>query len=111
MSILKQHKVKGIGNFIHVLYLTTPLFGAVSYIMGAITMYTVILPWTKVWMPWLSMPLFLGICFVACSILVLMFYCFVYPSYMAFQNKQQYIHENPIQKDLALIKTKLGIKD
>jgi hypothetical protein len=111
MNILKQYNVGRIGAFIHVLYLTMPLFGAISYTMSAVTMYTVLLPYLKPVTPWLSAPLFFGICIILAVTTIFCFYKFVYPSYMTFQNKQEYSHNSLLAKDLAKIKEKLGIND
>ncbi len=109
-NLLKQRNIKGIGSFIHVLYLTTPLFGLGAYVMSAITMYTVLLPYIKPVMPWLTIQAFFGIAFLLFVLVLASFYKFVYPSYMAFQNKQTYIHKNPMQEDLEKIKKRLGIE-
>jgi len=108
---MKQYKVKKIGAFIHVLYLTMPLFGLAGYTSSFITMYTVLLPYIKPVLPWLTAPVFFGIAFFIVVVTVLCFYTFVYPSYMAFQNKQEYNHESLLAQDLKKIKEKLGIED
>jgi hypothetical protein len=111
MNLLRQHNIKRVGSFIHVLYLTMPLFGAGSYTMSAITMYTVLMPYFKDKIPWMTLPLFIGICLMACGIMLFCFYKFVYPSYMSFQNKQEYSHNNLIRQDLDKIKKALKIED
>jgi predicted membrane protein len=111
MRLFKQHDIKFIGAFINILYLTMPLFGIVSYAMSAVTLYTVTLPYTKPIMPWFNLYIFFGILIGICFIAMFVFYKFLYPSYLAFVNKQSYIHNNPIQKDLQKIKIKLEIKD
>jgi hypothetical protein len=110
MNILKQYNVKRIGSFIHVLYLTMPLFGLGAYTMSAITMYTVLLPYIQPLAPWFSAPVFIGVCFILCALLVFCFYKFVYPSYMTFQNRQEYNHNSLLRKDLEAIKKKLNIE-
>jgi hypothetical protein len=84
--------------------MTAPLIGVVGYAMGAITMYTVVLPYIKPILPWLTLPLFFLVLVGVGTVVLMLFYKFVYPSYYAFLNKQVYIHENPMQADLALIK-------
>lgn len=111
MNVLKQYNVGKVGAFIHVLYLTMPLFGALSYTMSAVTMYTVLLPYIKPIVPWLSAPLFFGTCIILCGTMLFCFYKFVYPSYMTFQNRQEYSHNSLIKQDLDKIKKKLGIND
>ncbi len=111
MNILKQYHIKNIGSIIHVIYLTMPLFSIGAYTMSAITMYTVLLPYLKPIAPWLSAPVFFGACALLCVLLVFLFYKFVYPSYMTFQNKQEYSHNSLLAKDLQKIKEKLGIND
>jgi hypothetical protein len=83
----------------------------IGYIMNAATLYAVTLPYTRDVMPWLTMPVFFGIVLLLGSAGLFVFYKFVFPSYYEFVTKQQYIHENPMQKDLALIKKKLGIEE
>ncbi len=90
--------------------MTAPLVGMIGYAMGAVTMYTVVMPYIKPVFPWLTLPLFFVILLVAGSLLLVLFYKFVYPSYYAFLNKQVYVHDNPIQRDLSMIKDKLGIR-
>jgi hypothetical protein len=107
---MKQYNVKRVGGFIHVLYLTMPLFGLAGYTASFITMYTVLLPYIKPIMPWLTAPLFFGVGLAVCGIAVFCFYTFVYPSYMAFQNRQEYSHNSLLRKDLEAIKKQLGIK-
>jgi hypothetical protein len=111
MKLLQQHNIKWIGPLIHVLYLTTPMFGVAGYTMSAITMYTVLLPYLKPIAPWLTAPVFFGSCFMLCIILIFCFYKFVYPSYMTFQNKQEYSHNSLLARDLAKIKKRLGIEE
>ena len=109
--MFKQRNVGWIGAFIHVAYMTSPLLGIGAYAMSAITMYTVLLPYFKPVMPWMTAPVFFGLLFIICVILLALVYLFIYPSYMAFQNKQTYIHKNPMQEDLTAIKRRLGIEN
>lgn len=108
---MRQYKLRWIGPFIGVLYLTAPLIGTVGYVMTAVTLYTVTLPYTKSLVPWLTLPTFLIIAFAMGVFGLFLFYKFVFPSYYAFITKEQYIHDNPMQRDLALIKKKLGIEE
>ena len=110
MKIFKQHYLKGIGSFIDVLYLTMPLFSIGAYTMSAITMYTLLMPLFKPIIPWMSPLIFFGICFIGCLLLMGIMYKFIYKSYFAFRNNQEYKADNPIRKDLEKIKNKLGIE-
>ena|ERR1035437_3359125 len=111
MSIFKQHNLKRIGPVVDVLYLTMPLFSLFAYSMSAITMYTVINPWMKPVMPWMTLPLFFGIAFIGCLVAMGLMYKFVYRSYFAFRNNQEYKTDSPIRRDLEMIKKKLGIEE
>jgi glycerol-3-phosphate acyltransferase PlsY len=110
-KIFKQYNVKGIGTFINVLYLTAPILGIAMYFVNAMTFYTVAQSYIHKYASWVNLAVFLILLVCAMLVLVFIFYKFVYPSYYAFLNKQTYIHENPIQRDLKAIKEKLGIKD
>lgn len=110
-KFLKQYNIKWIGTFINLLYTTAPMLGIVMYFINAITFYAVASPSIIKIFPWFNLPIFLIAIFSGVIILLLVFYKFIYPSYYAFINKQSYIHENPIQRDLALIKKHLGIND
>lgn len=110
-KIFKQYNLKWIGPIINVFYLTAPLFGIASYVMVAITMYTVIMPYIKPVVPWLTIGIFFLILAPICISMLLLFYKFIFPSYFAFVNKQTYIHQNPIERDLTLIKKKLEIRN
>lgn len=111
MKLLEQRNVKWLGAFIHVLYLASPLLGLVAYAMTAFTLYAVTSQTIKGIIPWWSLQIFLGLLVIALLVTMVLFYVLVYKSYFAFLNRQTYIHNNPIQQDLAKIKEKLGIKD
>lgn len=102
---------KPLGAFINVLYLTMPLFGILAYGISAMTLYTVNIEWIRNNIKWLSIPVYAGAIIVFCLLLMLLNYIFIYPSYYAFLNKQTYKHNNPMQRDLKLIKQKLGIEE
>ena len=112
---LKQSNIpivgKYIGAFVNVLYLTMPLLGIMAYGISALTLYTVNINWIKDNISWLSIPVYFVMIIIFCLLLMLLNYKYLYPSYYAFLNKQAYIHNNPIQKDLALIKKKLEISE
>jgi hypothetical protein len=110
-KFFKQYNIKGIGTFINVLYLTAPILGIAMYFVNAMTFYTVAQVYIHKYFPWVNLAVFLIFLVAAMLLLVFLFYKFVYPSYYAFLNKQTYIHDNPIQKDLKAIKEQLGIKD
>jgi len=110
-KIFRQYNIKGIGTFINVLYLTAPMLGMVMYIINATTFYAVAFPYIHKYIAWLNLPIFLAFLILGILIMLLIFYKFVYPSYYAFLNKQTYMHQNPMQRDLDLIKKKLGIED
>jgi hypothetical protein len=115
-TLFKQHRIKGIGAVIGVFYLVAPLIGFFGYAMTAITMYTVVLPYTRQYIPWLTFQLFALIGAILLATGMLLFYKFVYPSYYAFLMKQQYIHQNPMQEDMQTVKrelesTKLELND
>lgn len=105
-KFFKQYNIKGIGTLINVLYMTAPMLGIVGYFVNFTTLYSV----TAIH-KFVSLPIFLGMMVVFVFVMLFLFYKFIYPSYYAFLNKQTYIHENPIQKDLKKIKEKLGIND
>ena len=109
----KQYDIKWIGSFINVLYLTAPLISIGIGILNVATFFAVVQGYmhqTRLF-EWVTFPIFFGF-IVACGLLMIyLFYKFVYPSYYTFLNQQSYKHNNPIRKDLAEIKEKLGIKD
>lgn len=113
MLNLKQSKIpiigKTIGAFINVLYLTMPLFAIFAYASSSVTLYTVNLVWIREHISWLHLPMFIVFIIIGCLLLMLVNYVFIYPSYYEFLNKQTYKHNNPVIKDLELIKAKLGI--
>jgi len=110
-SFFRQYNVKGIGSFINVFYMSLPIFGVATNVMEAGTFYGVQKQNIHHLMPWMSFQIFLALIILLGFGLLLIFYKFVYPSYYKFLNEQTYKHENPMQKDLALIKKHLGIKD
>ena len=110
-KFLKQYNIKWIGTFINILYTTAPLLGILMYIINAMTFYAVASVYILEILPWFSLPVFIVLLVVGVIVLLFVFYKFIYPSYYAFINRQSYIHNNPIRKDLAKIKAHLGIKD
>ena len=96
-----------IGVVYDVFMMTSPLMSIVSYIMLSTTAYAVTRDWLVVWMPWLTFPVFLlsiGLIYLVAMICV---YKFLYASYFAHRNRQEYKHKNPIRQDIADLKEQL----
>jgi uncharacterized membrane protein len=110
-KIFKQHDIKGVGTFIHVLYMAAPMLGIVMYIINAVTFYTVAREHIINVLPWFSLGVFIIVLVVGVVVMLMIFYVFIYRSYYTFLNRQTYEHNNPIRKDLEMIKKRLGIKD
>jgi len=117
-NFFKQYKVKGIGTFINVLCQCSPLLGMAVSVVECGTFYTVQQVNIHRFIRWMTFPWFILFVVLIGLLVLFVFYKFVYPSYYAFLNKQTYIHENPMQKDLAKIlkrqdkiMKKLGLED
>lgn len=117
-EIFKQYNVKGIGAFLNLLYMVAPMVGFITSIIACGTFYTVQSANINRIMPWLTFPLFILLLSILGTVVLVVFYKFIYPNYYAFLNRQSYIHQNPIQKDLEkilrqqrMIMEHLGIKD
>jgi len=110
-KFLKQYNIRWLGTFINILYLTAPLIGISTSILNAATFYAVVQYYIHQFAPWITFPVFITFMVLCVFLMLFLFYKFVYPSYYTFLNSQTYIHNNPIRKDLAIIKKKLGIED
>jgi hypothetical protein len=123
---MKQYRIIWLGNFYHVLSLSMTLFAIFAYAMSAVTLYAVwVIPYVKPKLPWINLPIYFAFIIVVCCILLAVVYVLLYSGYYYLQNKQIYIHNNPIKddldtikaenkqmkEDLAKIKTHMGIKD
>ena len=108
-KLFKQHYIKGIGVFINILYLTSPLIGIGMSIINAITFYAVVYPYIHRILPWFNFAVFIICLFLGGIVLLLSFYKFVYPSYYEFLNRQTLTRQ--IEKRLNRIEKKLGIED
>lgn len=106
---IKQVRVSWLGAFVNLLYFASPIMGMVGYAISGATLYAVLYPTLNKWLPWISFGVFVLVAFVCIAILLVISYVVLYPSNLAFQNKQIYKHQNPIQRDLLLIKQKVGI--
>ena len=110
-SLFRQYDIKWLGTFINLFYMSLPLVGIATNVMEAGTFYGVQKANIHHFAPWLSFQLFMGIVIFVVILIEVGFYLFIYKAYQSFVNHQAYIHNNPVQKDLALIKKHLGIKD
>jgi hypothetical protein len=108
---MKQRKVKHIGGFIAVLYFTIPQFSAASYVGTVLTLYTVNIGFIRSNLEWLSIPVVFGILAVSVVVWLWFNYIFLYPAWLAFQNRQTYKHDNPVARNLHKIMSKLEIED
>jgi magnesium-transporting ATPase (P-type) len=106
---LNQMRVGWVGAFINLLYFTSPIIGMTSYIFTGATLYAVIKPFLDTWFPWMKFWVFILVAVIFVVFLLVVSYVVLYPSNLAFQNKQTYKHQNPMQRDLLLIKKKVGI--
>lgn len=96
-----------LGVFYDVFVMTSPLMSIVSYIMLSTTAYTVTRDWLLVYVPWMTFPLFILIVGVIYLVAMLLVYKFLYASYFAHRNNQEYKHKNPIRQDIADLKSQL----
>jgi hypothetical protein len=109
--MVDRFKQKELPPFIGIVYdvfmMTSPLMSIVSYIMLSTTAYAVTRDWIIVWIPWLTFPVFLlsiGLIYLVAMMCV---YKFLYASYFAHRNKQEYKHKNPIRQDIASVREQL----
>ena len=100
-GLFKQYNLKWIGSFLNVLYMASPLLGIAVSVIECGTFYTVQRAGIHQLVPWMSFPIFISMVILLGLVVLFIFYKFVYPSYYAFVNKQTYMHQNPMQKDLA----------
>lgn len=118
INLFKQYNIKWLGTFINLLFCASPLIGMMVSIMESGTFYGVQKSNIHKLAPWMSFPIFLVAVIIIGFIVMYLFYIIVYPAYQAFVNRQAYIHNNPIQKDLAkilvtqdIIRKRLNISD
>lgn len=97
-SLFKQRKIKGVGEFFNVLYLTLPIISLFGYVGIALTTYAT---FVVTYIPWLSLPVFLAVAIAVALFAMFLFWKFVYLAYF----------NNPIGQDVAKIKKKLDIED
>ena len=84
---------------------------ALSFFQVTATFYnTTLKPSFLQYVPWLSFWIYFLTLVVIVLLIMLFEYKFIVPSTYTFINRQEYIHENLIRKDLVLIKAKLGIE-
>ena len=117
-DLFKQYNVNGIGTFLNILYMAAPLVGFCTSIIECGTFYTVQSANIHRVVPWLTFPIFILLLVLFGMVVLFIFYKFIYPNYYAFLNRQSYIHQNPMQMDLAkilrqqkMIMEHLGIED
>lgn len=119
-QILRQYNLGlHVGGIKQILLQTVFYVSIINFLLIAMTAYNttlrahilVALPWFKLWMFIMGLAVLVGIAMV-------IEYKVIYPSYIAFQNKQEYEHQNLLRVDLAKvleqlerIEKALGLKD
>ena len=101
--VLKQHNVKYIGTFIHIMYFSMPLVGLAVQCASAATFYGVWRLSLLSVFPWLTLPVFIAIIAVLGIVVLFIAYKFLYRSYYEFQNSQQFPENSPLM--IAIRKT------
>jgi hypothetical protein len=110
-EINETKATKAVGGFIAVLYFTIPQFSALAYVISVLTLYTVNIDYINKHLSWLSIPIMFVLVLISVIIWLVVNYRFLYPMFLAFQNKQIYKHGNPITDDLKAIKKALKIHE
>lgn len=86
-----------------IFYVNLANFGLV-----ALTAYnTTIKPYLAVSAPWFTLPVFVTILLIFTGLAMFLEYKYVYPSYIRFQNQQEWEHQNLIREELAKIKEEI----
>lgn len=106
---MRQLIFKPLGAFKHMLAQTSLWISAVNFILIGVTAYNTtlrehiltVVPDFKLWH---FMLVLIGILLV----MMLIEYKLVYPSWIAFQNQQEYKHENLLRKDIAKLRKEIA---
>ena len=110
MRLLKQRRLPTIGGLKHMMAQTAMWLSSINFVLIGVTAYNTtlrehimtVLPGFKLWH-------FMLIMLVGVAALMFIKYKLIYPSWVAFQNRQEYKHENLLREDLAKIKKALEI--
>ncbi len=108
MNIPKQRMVsKKIGGLREITARLSFYIGILNLVLtGTMNYYLV----TKNIFP-INFTIFVTVILIFLAIATIVDYIWIYPAHIAFTSRQAYIHDNPIAKDLKLIKEKLGIEE
>lgn len=114
-KIMKQHEIPWIGALKDLYSMTSVYFAALNLLLIAITAFaTVIGPLLHtpgafiIYAPWMNIYLFIGCLAVLVLLAMALEYKYIYPSYFAFRNKQEYEHQNLIRGDIKLLMERLA---
>lgn len=101
-KILRQRRAGiHVGGFKHVLIQTVFYISLINFGLIAVTAYTVMREHILVYLPWFKFWMFIVILGFMVLLAMILEFKFIYPSYMAFKNIQEYEHQNLLRKDLA----------
>ena len=79
-----------------------------NFVLIALTAYnTTIKTYLVAYAPWLTLPIFMVIIMVFTGVAMWLEYKYVYPSYIRFQNQQEWEHQNLIRDELTKITQEL----
>ena len=111
----KQHNIPWVGMLKDLAVMTMFYVSIINFILIALTAYyTTLRPVIMAHAPWFKVWMFLLVLVGLSLIGMLLEYKFVYASYFAFRNKQEFEHENLIKKEIREqfedLRKALGIK-
>jgi len=100
-SLLKQSSPKlWLGAIQDLMQRTRLYYGLLVMPLLLVTVYTVREPMIQKYLPWLTLPVFLGVAVVGMFVVAVVDYKLVKPSVIAFHQHEAYKHRNLIRRDL-----------
>lgn len=101
MEILKQYKpILWLGGIRDIMTRTQSYYGLLNMPMMLIILYTVRMQSFIKYIPWLTLPVFIGILALLLVIIAILDYKIIYPSQIAYHQHEAYKHRSLIRQQL-----------
>ena len=109
MLKLRQRGFMPVGAFKQLLAQSALWVSMVNFVLIGVTAYnTTLRPFLLAWWPGVKLWHFLLVVAALVGVLMLLEYLVIYPSWLRFQNKQEYLHQNLLRRDIEQLRAEVA---
>lgn len=104
---LKQKNIPWLGAIVESLFTSLPVLSIINFLAVITVLYATVREYLLVWIPWMTIWIFVGAMFILVMFLMMCIYKFVLPSLWTFRGKQLYGFESELFNEVKSLREQM----